>query len=193
MYCFAAATLCFVALEGASSIGGFPESFPWLAATAGDFDLSLGWNFWNQLLAESIPTHNGIIAGTGQASYPDQRQQARGMLKVETVNNPPQLDQVSKSTTLRGTRCWGRDLYLKQNKIIRNQSRSAQVVPPIARLDGTENVSGTVLILIIQARSPTAHINLLRISKFDNAELELPIKRSTSKPRRQSLRSQSQP
>ena len=35
----------------------------------------------------------------------------------------PQLDQVSKSTTLRGNRCWGRHPLSETNKIIRDQSR----------------------------------------------------------------------
>jgi hypothetical protein len=153
-------------------------------------DLSLGWNFWNQLLAESITTHNGIISGTNQASYPERTQQARGVLKRSShsirtnwIRYPNQQLSVEPDA--------GDDTSISErNKIIRNQtrSRSAKLChPSIARLDGTENVSGTVRVLIIQnqARSPTAHINLLQISEFDHAELELPIQRSTSKPRRE--------
>jgi hypothetical protein len=88
MYCFAAATFCLVALDGASSIGGFPGSFPWLAGTAGVLDLSLGWNFWNQLRAESISTHNGIICGTNQVSSVLPKPQKQPPRDVEMVNHP---------------------------------------------------------------------------------------------------------
>jgi len=117
MYCFAAATLCFVALEGASSTGGFPGSFPWLAATAGLLDLSLGWNFWNQLLAESIATHNGIISGTRQASYRDQSSRnGTAVEKVQVTQSAPNWIRYPNQQLSVETDAGDDTLYLKQIK-----------------------------------------------------------------------------